>query len=164
LSTGSVLDAVMASASIPAVLPPVSWEGRALMDGDVANNTPLSHAVELGAQQIFILPTGHACALQHPPRGALAMALNALSVLTQHRLIDDIEKHKHDAHLVVLPPPCPLAILPTDFGLAELLVARGYEDACEFLDGGGADRSPIRMRMHRHHPPSPNRPARQVIG
>ena len=42
----------MASAAIPAVLPTVTWEGRELMDGGVANNTPISHAVQLGATEI----------------------------------------------------------------------------------------------------------------
>ena len=46
----------MASASIPAVLAPVQWEERELMDGGVANNTPISHAVELGAEEIYVLP------------------------------------------------------------------------------------------------------------
>jgi Patatin-like phospholipase len=142
----------MASASIPAVLPPVSWEGRVLMDGGVANNTPTSHAIDLGAQQIYVLPTGHACALEQPPRGALTMALNALSILTHQRLSRDIEKHAHDADLIVLPPPCPLEIPPTDFTHEEILIGRGYADACQFLDAGGADRPPIRMRVHHHNP------------
>ena len=153
LSSGSVVDAVMASASIPAVLPPVRWGDRELMDGGVANNTPISHAVELGAEEIYILPTGHACALEEPPRSALAMALHALSLLTHRRLIDDVEKHRDDATLVVLPPPCPLAIQPIDFDHAETLIQRGYADACGFLDSGGAGRPPIRMHMHRHHAP-----------
>ena len=34
-----------------------------LMGGGVANNTPISHAIELGAREIYVLPTGHACAL-----------------------------------------------------------------------------------------------------
>src|SRR5215216_4905681 len=63
LSRGRVLDAILASAAVPGVLEPVSWEGRALMDGGVANNTPISHAVELGAERIYVLPTGHACSL-----------------------------------------------------------------------------------------------------
>jgi NTE family protein len=150
LSSGAVVDAVMASAAIPAVLPPVSWDDRELMDGGVANNTPISHAIELGAQEIYVLPTGHACALEEPPRSALAMVLHALSLLTHRRLIDDIEKHRDEAKLVVLPPPCPLAISPIDFGHAETLIQRSFADASEFLDGGGAERPPIRMRMHRH--------------
>jgi NTE family protein len=77
LSRGPLLEAVMASAAIPAVLPPVDWEDRELMDGGVANNTPISHAIELGAREIYVLPTGHACAVEHPPGSALGMALHA---------------------------------------------------------------------------------------
>ena len=154
LSSGSLVDAVMASASIPAVLPPASWDDRELMDGGVANNTPISHAVELGAEEIYVLPTGHACSLEESPRGALAMALHAISLLTHRRLIDDVEKHRDDAKLVVLPPPCPLAIPPIDFNHADTLIQRGFADASEFLDGGGAERPPIRMRMHRHGEPA----------
>jgi len=150
LSAGPAVDAVMASAAIPAVLPPVRWEDRELMDGGVANNTPISHAVELGAGEIYVLPTGHACALEEPPRGALAMGLHALSLLMHRRLIDDIETHKHRAKLIVLPPPCPLAIQPIDFAHADALIQRAYADARAFLDEGGAQRPPIRMRMHRH--------------
>ncbi len=153
LSSGSVIDAVMASAAIPGVLPPVAWGDRELMDGGVANNTPISHAVELGAQEIYVLPTGHACALAQPPRGALALALQALSLLMQRRLIDDIEKHRDQATLIVLPPPCPLTIAPIDFGHADMLIEQAHGDAREFLDGGGATRPPIRMRMHRHDTP-----------
>jgi NTE family protein len=116
----------------------------------VANNTPISHAIELGASEIYVLPTGNACALTEPPSGALAMALHALSLLMQRRLIDDIETHKDRTKLVVLPPPCPLSVQPIDFGHASLLIERSYADTAEFLDSGGADRPPIRMRMHGH--------------
>lgn len=150
LPSGPLADAVMASAAIPAVLPPVPWGDRLLMDGGVANNTPISHAVALGAQRIYVLPTGHACALEEPPRGALGMALHAISLLTQRRLIEDIERHRGDAHLVVLPPPCPLRIPPMDFAHADELVRRGHDDSAAFLDSGGAERPAIHMTMHRH--------------
>ena len=52
LSTGPLLEAVIASSAIPGVMPPVPWEDRELMDGGVANNTPISHAIDLGAQTI----------------------------------------------------------------------------------------------------------------
>jgi NTE family protein len=139
LSCGPLLDAVLASAAIPAVLPPVPWKGRTLMDGGVANNTPISHAVELGAQRIYVLPTGYACALEEPPGGALAVALHAISLLTQRRLIEDIERHQSDAHMIVLPPPCPLRIQPIDFGHADELIARALQDAREFLRAAGKD-------------------------
>ena len=168
LSRGPLVDAVLASAAIPGVVAPVRWEDRTLMDGGVANNTPISHAVELGAERIYVLPTGHACALEEPPGGALAMALHAISLLTHRRLIDDIERHRGDAKLIVLPPPCPLAIAPIDFGQAETLIQRGYADASRFLDSGGAERPAIHMRMHRHvradEAPAPARAGRHGAG
>jgi len=51
---------------------------------------------------------------------------------------------------VVLPPPCPLRTQPIDFSHADGLIARALEDARRFLDSGGQDRPPIRMRVHRH--------------
>jgi NTE family protein len=152
LSCGPTVDAVLASASIPAVLPPVAWEQRMLMDGGVANNTPISHAVQLGAREIYVLPSGHSCALEQPPSSALGMALHALTLLTQSRLIADVELHRDQAKLIVLPPPCPLGIQPIDFGHADELIERSLADARAFLDGGGAERPAIRMRMDRPRP------------
>ena len=148
LSSGPTTEAVLASAALPAILAPVPWGDRSLVDGGVANNTPISHAVALGAQRIYVLPTGHACALEEPPRAALAMALHAISLLTQRRLIDDIERHRGDARLIVLPPPCPLSVLPIDFAHADELITRALHDAREFLDGGGEDRPPMHAGTH----------------
>ncbi|TMK98272.1 MAG: patatin-like phospholipase family protein [Actinobacteria bacterium] len=149
LSRGPVIDAVMASAAIPAVLPPVAWGHRTLMDGGVANNTPISHAVQLGAREIYVLASGHACALEQPPSSALGMALHALTLLTESRLVADVELHRDRAKLVVLPPPCPLGIQPIDFGHADELIERSLADARAFLDRGGAERPTSRARTHR---------------
>jgi NTE family protein len=78
------------------------------------------------------------------------MALHAISLLTHRRLIDDIERHRADAHLIVMPPPCPLNIQPIDFAHADELIDVALLDARDFLDGGGETREPLRMRMHRH--------------
>jgi NTE family protein len=80
------------------------------------------------------------------------MALHAISLLTHRRLVEDVERHRDDADLVVLPPPCPLRITPIDFGHADELIGRALTDARAFLDGSGEDRPPIRMRGHRHAP------------
>ena len=107
------------------------------------NNTPTSHAVALGARTVYVLPTGYAWALEQRPASALGMAPHALPLLTQGRLIGDIESHRHLARLVVMLPPCPLAIQPTDFAHAEDLIERSPRDARAFLDGGGTDRPSI---------------------
>jgi NTE family protein len=57
LSEGPVVDAVLASAALPGVFPPVEWADRLVIDGVVSNNTPLTHALDLGAKEIYVLST-----------------------------------------------------------------------------------------------------------
>jgi NTE family protein len=137
LSDGPALDAILASAAIPGVLPPVRWGGMELIDGGVANNTPISHAVALGADELYVLPTvlptGDPCALPKAPRGALGAVMHTMTLLVQHRLMDDIATFGERVRLVVLPPPCPLEIQPTDFGHALALIAQARRKARRFL-------------------------------
>jgi len=154
LSRGDALEAVMASTAIPGVFPPVEWGERDLVDGGISNDAPISHALELGAERVYVLPTGYACALEEPPRGALAMLLHSTSLLVQRRLLVEIELLRDGAELVVLPPPCPLAVQPIDFGRAAELIEAAYADAREFLTGAeSADGTSIpimRLRPHGH--------------
>jgi NTE family protein len=152
LSDGPALQAIMASTAIPGVFPVVEREGLSLIDGGVTNNTPISHALALGASEIFVLPTGVACALETPPRGALATAIHATTLLIQRRLIEEIERYRDDAKLVVLPPPCPLGVLPIDFSHGGALIEQALHDARGFLDAGGLERPPIRMTLHSDAP------------
>ena len=83
------------------------------------------------------------------------MALHAISLLTHRRLIDDVEKHRKDAKLVVLPPPCPLAIQPIDFDHADTLIQRGYADA---------GRVPRQRRRRAAADPDAHAPPREPAG
>jgi NTE family protein len=157
LSHGPAVDAVMASAAIPGVFAPAEVEGRRLIDGGVSDNTPISHAIELGADEIYVLPTGYACALHEPPRSALAMLLHAMSLLIQQRLHLEVELYRDHANLVVLPPPCPQEIQPIDFAHADQLIERAVADSRQFLDwldhegGRHASSSPAeRLLPHTH--------------
>jgi NTE family protein len=152
LSQGSAVEAVMASTAIPGVFPPVDWEGRQLIDGGVSNNTPIADAVELGAERIYVLPTGNACDLSAPPRGAVGMVLHAMSLLIMRRLLLEIELLGDTAELIVLPPPCPLSVTPIDFSQADQLIRRGYEDGRDYLAvvEVGAAPVPLSMTMHDH--------------
>jgi NTE family protein len=124
----------MASAAIPGVLPAVNWHGRELIDGGVANNAPLSHALELGADEIYVLPTGTPCELAEAPHGALAMLVYATTLLVHGRLAHEIAALGDQARIAVLPPPCPLSVQPTDFGHADELIEQARTDARRYLD------------------------------
>jgi NTE family protein len=155
LSRGPAVDAVMASAAIPSAFPPIEFEGRLLMDGGVSDNTPISHAVALGANEIYVLPTGIACNLTTAPRGALAMLLHALTILTQQRLHLEIEFYRDRAQLVVLPPPCPQPVQAIDFSHGAELIEQALQDGRTFLDSlDGSARDPTgpakRLLPHTH--------------
>ncbi len=123
LSDGPAVDAVLAAAAIPGVLPPIRWRGRLLADGGIADNTPVSHALALGAQRIYVLPTQDPGdrGLPRPPRSALAAAVHAVTLLTNARLHDDLARYAPAAELIVLPANSG-HIPPTDFGHAGQLI------------------------------------------
>lgn len=135
LSRGPALDAVMASAAIPGIFPPVDWGPRHLMDGSIANHAPISDAVESGAERVYVLSTGAACELAGPPRGALGMILHSMNLLLMRRMQVEVELLADRAELIVLPPPCRSGVSPIDFSRSDELIQRGLEDSTIYLDG-----------------------------
>ena len=81
LSTGDIGDALAASSAIPGLFPPVSVEGRWLIDGSLSSNQPVLEAQDLGADETYLISTVTA-ARNAPPRGAVAIAMNSVSLLT----------------------------------------------------------------------------------
>jgi NTE family protein len=134
LSEGSAVDAITASASIPGVLPPVVIGERYLIDGGVVNNTPISHAVEVGAERVFVLPTQTGPRrLGRPPAGAIDAAIQALTLLVDGRFAADVARYSSDVELIVLPAPNGGRVQPTDFDHAGRLIADALAAARELL-------------------------------
>ena len=123
LSHGSAEDAVAASAAIPGVFPPVSIDDRSLIDGGVVNNTPISHAVELGAQRIYVLPTQYPFRpMERVPGSAFDAALCGLGLLIGSRIETDIARYSSQVELVMLPVPDTAGVQPTAFEHASELI------------------------------------------
>jgi NTE family protein len=137
LSSGDAVSALLASAAIPGVLPAVEREGLTLVDGGVADNAALSQAIALGADEVYVLPAGFACALERAPSGALGVAMQALSFLIEQRLIIEVAQFGGDGRIRVLPPLCPLAVSSADFGHAGELIERARSATGKWLDEGG---------------------------
>jgi NTE family protein len=137
LSTGDTIDAILASAAIPAVFPSVHIDGRDLIDGGVADNAAVSQAVALGADVVYVLPTGYACALEAAPASPLSSALHALTLLIEQRLILEIAHFAERTDIRLLPPLCPLSVSSADFRHGALLVERARIATGRWLDEGG---------------------------
>jgi NTE family protein len=153
LSSGPVIDAVLASTAIPGVFPPVRIDGRELIDGGVANNTPISTAIALGATRVVVLPTGFACALKTLPKSAIGRALHALSLLITRQLVGDIERFCTQVALHVVPPLCPVDSSPYDYSACASLIDRSVKTTREWIDSGGLELPggvPHQMVDHTH--------------
>jgi NTE family protein len=154
LCAGDLVPAVLASAAIPGVFPPVTIAGRPLVDGGVADHTAVSQAVGLGATEIYVLPAGYPCALRRAPASALGVAVQALTLLIEQRLIVEVARYAGAATIKVLPPLCPLRVSAADFGHGADLVDRGRRATAARLDEGGVD-LPHQERflsLHQHRP------------
>ncbi len=57
LRSGPVLPALLASCAIPFLLPPVTIDGTALVDGGMRHDLPVAEAFALGAASVVALPT-----------------------------------------------------------------------------------------------------------
>lgn len=162
LSSGPAVDAVLASAALPGVFPPVRLGDHLLMDGGVVNNTPISVARSLGADRVVVVPTGYACALTEPPRSALGMVLHAFTVAIQHRLVADVtalqDEHQHEVELMVVPPPCPVSISPVDFGHSAELIGAARASARAWLDSPTPKDQAALLALHEHGRPAVGRP------
>jgi NTE family protein len=125
LSAGPAVNALAASAAVPGVLPSVPFAGRRLVDGGVANNTPISHAVALGAERIYVLTTEDPATPRRRARAssALAAGLDGIAVLVGNRLAADLERYADAADIVLLPAPNPLQVQPIDFSHSARLMA-----------------------------------------
>ena len=102
-TSGSVVDAVLASCALPGVLPPVELEGRHYIDGGVVNSIPVSRAIELGATDIYVLHVGHIDDPLTVPRHPWDVAMVSFEIARRHRFHSELEAAGDDVDVRVLP-------------------------------------------------------------
>ncbi len=152
LSAGAAVEAILASTAIPGIFPPVEINGKPMMDGAVAANTPVRLAAELGASRIIILPTGYACALKEPPKTPVGKALHAITLMIAWQLMHELEHIPKGTRVHLVPTLCPLAVSPFDFSSSRELIERAARSSQKWIEDGGLTRSarPEELAPHRH--------------
>jgi NTE family protein len=104
---GPVVEAVLASASVPGLLPPARIGDEHFVDGGIVNSIPVGRAVELGAGRIFVLQVGR---IERPlvaPRRPWEVAMVAFEIARRHRFARE---------MAALPPGVEVHVLPTGGG------------------------------------------------
>lgn len=150
LSEGSVAQAIIASAAIPAAFAPVHFNDLYLADGAISSNTPVTVAVARGARRLIVLPTGYACALDKPPVGVVANALHALTLLIARQLMNELQRLDHSIDYFVVPPLCPLIGSPYDFSRTSELIERAARSTDAWLTEGGLDHPGVNAQLSTH--------------
>jgi NTE family protein len=101
---GPLVDAVLASAAVPGLLPPVAVGDEHFIDGGIVNSIPVDRAVALGADRIFVMHVGRVDRPLAPPRWPWEVGLVAFEIARRHRFIGD---------LAALPDTVELHVMPT---------------------------------------------------
>jgi NTE family protein len=148
-SEGPTMEAIVASTAIPGAFSPIHYKNYYLADGAISSNTPIRVAVRKGARRLIILPTGHACANNAPPVGAVANALHALTLLIARQLVNELENLGPDIEYYVIPP---LVGSPYDFSRTEDHIERAIRSTDAWLAQNGLEKReiPHELRPHDH--------------
>ena len=146
LVEGDVVESLVASSAIPGLIPPVPLRGRWLVDGSLSANHPVRQAQALGANDVYVLATATA-RRRRPPRGALAVAMNSVSLVTTRVARQETEDAARRAaagggRVFVVPPAEPDPPGTFDYRHGARLAGLAYERARAWLEAGPAPLTP----------------------
>jgi NTE family protein len=140
-SSGSIVDAVLASSAVPGILPPVEIGGEHFLDGGVVNSIPVGRAVQLGAEVVYVLHVGRIERSLEPPRWPWEVGLVAFEIARRHRFVGDLASLPDTVDVHVMPTG--QADLPRYADLSPLryqdtsrigeYMARAYEASSRYL-------------------------------
>jgi NTE family protein len=140
--SGPVVDAVLASAAVPGLLPPARVGDEHFLDGGIVNSIPLGRAVSLGADRVFVLQVGRIDRPLTVPTLPWEVARVSFEIARRHRF------HRE---LAELPTGVECHVLPAagtsgrddgmwafrDFSRVQQKIERTHAAAADYLDGAG---------------------------
>lgn len=139
--SGPLVEAVMASAAVPGILPPVRIGDEHFLDGGLVNSIPVGRAVLLGARTIYVLQVGR---IERPlvaPTKPWEVAMVSFEIARRHRFAGDMANLPADVTVHVLPtgadePPryADLSALRyRDFGRVATRIEQAHDAARDYL-------------------------------
>lgn len=123
--SGPVAPALLASAAIPAMLPPVTINGEQFVDGGLLDNVGLRVAIEHGAEQIYVLDTSWDGTADHPVTTFESVIQRSMEVVMSFHLQSALESFAQRADVVLLRSEKPVAANANDFSATAELIAAG---------------------------------------
>jgi NTE family protein len=132
---GPILDPILASSALPAVFPPVEIDGELYIDGGVIDNVPISRAVALGADRVYVLHVGNLDRPRVRPQRPIDVLMQALSIAHTERFRREVTSAQLlGVDLTVIPAVDPGGISRRDFSRSHELIERARLSTAAFLD------------------------------
>ncbi len=133
--SGPVVEPVLASAALPAVLPPVEIDGELFIDGAVVDNVPISRALHHGCAKAYVLHVGNFDRPRPRPKRPIDVLLQSFSIARNYRFLAETNGSVPEGvEIVTLPGVDPGSLKRTDFSRTGELIERAAGVAGSFLD------------------------------
>ncbi len=100
---GPVVPAVLASAAVPGLLPPVRVGREHFLDGGLVHSIPVGRALQLGARTIYVLHVGRIERPLEVPRRPWEVGMVAFEIARRHRFTEEMSSLPADVTVHVLP-------------------------------------------------------------
>ena len=132
-TSGSAVDAVLASTAMPAIYPPMEIAGERYIDGGVVDNVPIQRAIDAGATRIVVLLCSPP--IFSPPRSKRPVEgmVNALVIAIHARFVRDMAHLPEGIEVIVCVGPEDATRDFDDFSTTEELIAKGRAEASEVV-------------------------------
>lgn len=138
-SEGPLIPALLATAAVPVLFPPVKIAGQHYYDGGLVNSVPLARAVDLGASVVYVLQVGRVEAPLRPPERLHEAALISFEIARRNRYATALENLPADVEVHVLPSGNPVEfddrrqLRWRDTGDTGALVEGAYQASTSYL-------------------------------
>jgi NTE family protein len=133
LHEGHVQQALLASAAIPGIFPPVQLGPLRLYDGGLVANVPMRQAVAMGARSLIVLDCYFPGRLPGPPGTIAEVLFYTMMVTTRSQAALEAPLVAADVPVIYVPGPEPQPVSPLDFRQTGMLIEAAYETTRSFL-------------------------------
>lgn len=133
VKSGPLLPALLASAAVPGIYPPVAHDSLLLYDGGVVANVPMRQAVAMGARSLVVLDCAFPGRLPAAPQSIAEVLLYTALVTMRTQAVLEAPLVAEQIPVVYLSGPEVQIMSPLDFSHTAALIEAAYTAARSFL-------------------------------
>lgn len=141
LTEGALAPALLASAAVPGLLPPVEISGQVYVDGGVSANVPIRQALAFGAQSVVCLDATPNHAAPKVPDGFVARCIHSASLMIRNQRAHAVDDLMSRYPIAVIPSPTPADIGSFNFAHTAALIEQSFALTSAVLAGWDTERS-----------------------